>query len=147
MMFWLPRFLICSCASKLAPSPMASMAITEQTPNTMPRTVSSERKRCSQRLRTPNRMVRLRRVSARPPASFSRDRMGLLADIAFNAAIAKPQGAAGVARNRGVVSDQNQGLALLVEFFEQPEGFGAGSRVEISRRFVRKDCHRIVYQC
>ena len=44
MMFWLPRFLICSCASKLAPSPMASMAMTEQTPNTMPSTVSSERK-------------------------------------------------------------------------------------------------------
>jgi len=41
------RFLICSCASKLAPSPIASMAITEQTPNTMPRTVNSERSRAT----------------------------------------------------------------------------------------------------
>ena len=33
--------LINSCASNPAPSPMASIAITEQTPNTMPSTVSA----------------------------------------------------------------------------------------------------------
>src|SRR5256885_1598554 len=125
---------------------MASMAITEQTPNTMPRTVSSDRNRCNQRLRTPSRMVRLRRVSARPPTSFSKGEVGLLADIAFNAAIAKPQGAARVARNGVVVGDQDQGLALFVEFVEQPQDFSAGSGVEISGRFVCEDDEGIVYQ-
>ena len=40
------------------PSPMASIAITEQTPNTMPSMVSNERRRCSQRLLKPRRIVR-----------------------------------------------------------------------------------------
>src|SRR5881628_3715613 len=40
---------------------MASIAITEQTPKTMPSTVKSERNRCSDRLLMPSRTVRLRR--------------------------------------------------------------------------------------
>src|SRR5437016_6337187 len=45
---------------------MANMAMTEQTPKTMPRTVSKERRRWSQRLRMPRRMARWRRVREKP---------------------------------------------------------------------------------
>src|SRR5438046_1568903 len=145
MMFWLPRFLICSCASKLAPSPMASMAITEQTPNTIPSTVSSERRRCSQRLRTPSRIARSRRVSAKRRGRFDKDELGLAADIAFYAAIAEPNRPTRMSRNIVVVGDQNQRLALFVEFIEKPQDFCARSGVQISRGLVRQDYERIVH--
>ena len=43
MMFWLPRRLMDSSAWWLAPSPTASMAMTEPTPKTMPSIVRNER--------------------------------------------------------------------------------------------------------
>ncbi len=54
MMLWLPSFLICSWAASLAPVPMASMAMTEQTPNMMPSMVKPLRSLCIQRLLAPN---------------------------------------------------------------------------------------------
>ena len=63
MMLRLPRRRICSRASWLAPSPMASMAMTLPTPNTRPSIVRSERSLCRSRFLTPSRRSRRRRVS------------------------------------------------------------------------------------
>ena len=56
MMFWLPSRLIDSSAWWLAPSPTASIAITEPTPNTMPSIVRNERVLWRQTSVTPSRM-------------------------------------------------------------------------------------------
>src|SRR5437867_2307174 len=102
MMFWLPRLLIRSWASKLAPSPMAS-------------TVSKDRSRCSQRLLTPSRMVRLSCARESPRSKTTGMRVGLSAGIAFDLAVAQPDGAARVVGHVGVVGDQDEGFALRVE--------------------------------
>src|SRR5690348_11308634 len=122
MIFWLPRFLICSCASKLAPSPMASMAMTEHTPKTMPRTVRSDRSRWSQRLRIPSRIERWSR--SKENSRRNRARL-LLEDIGFDRAVAQPDGPMGVVGDGRVVRDHNQGGALLVQLVEQAQDLGA----------------------
>src|SRR6267143_6610874 len=144
MMFWLPRVLICSWASKLAPSPMASIAITEQTPNTIPSTVSSDRRRCSQRLFTPRRIVRLNCARESPRIETVGMLVDLSADIAFDLAVAQADGAAGGVGNVGVVRNKDERFALRVQFVEELHDLGAGNRVEIAGRFVGEDDERVV---
>src|SRR6266567_1595764 len=146
MMFWLPRLLILSWASKLAPSPMASMAITEHTPNTMPSTVSKDRRRCSQRLFTPRRMVRLSCARESPRSKTTGMRVGLSAGIAFDLAVAQPDGAARVVGHVGVVGDQDEGFALRVECVEELHDLGPGRGVEVAGGFVREDNERVIDQ-
>ncbi len=52
-----PSFLMASWASNEAPSPMASMAMTEQTPKMMPSMVSADRSLWSIRLLMPSLTV------------------------------------------------------------------------------------------
>src|SRR5256885_10237092 len=140
MMFWLPRFLMFSWASKLAPSPMASMAMTEQTPKTIPSTVRRERSLWSQRLLMPRRTARLRRVRVRPPMGAKGwgagsgigqhrrvvegmcDHSGLCfavtgsgwlsgTDVAIDLAVAQADGAVGVARDVFVMSHEDDGFS------------------------------------
>src|SRR4051812_189120 len=56
-----PRATTCSWACLLAPSPMASIAITEYTPNTMPSMVNPDRSLWSIKLFKPRRTVRTKR--------------------------------------------------------------------------------------
>ena len=43
-----------------------------------------------------------------------------------------------------IVSDENEGLALLVKLVEEPKDLGTGGRIEITRRFVGEDHQGIV---
>src|SRR6185295_2893598 len=121
MMFWLPRFLISSWAAKLAPSPIASIAMTEQTPNTMPNTVSSERSRWSQRLFKPSRTLRLSRVNVDPRPAWTLRVTCLSADIAFNLAVAKADGPPRVERDVFVVGHQNDRFSLMMQVVEHSQ--------------------------
>ena len=53
MTLFAPSFRICSNASRLEPSPIASIEMTEPTPNTTPSTVSKLRSLCSRRFLIP----------------------------------------------------------------------------------------------
>src|SRR3954463_8994648 len=54
MIFVAPSAWIRSCASRLEPSPTASIEITAATPKTIPSTVSPERSLCNRRLFIPD---------------------------------------------------------------------------------------------
>src|ERR1051326_8118610 len=123
---------------------MASIAMTEQTPKTIPSTVSRERKRCSQRLFTPRRIVRLSCARESPRITRMEADFISLADIAFNLAVAQPEGAARVVGHAGIVGDEDQRLAGLVQFVEKLHDLSAGSGVEIAGGLVRKDDQRII---
>src|SRR6266568_1106227 len=160
MMFWLPRFLICSWASKLAPSPMASMAMTEQTPNTIPSTVSSERNLCSRRLLRPSRTARSSRVRANPreiPGNCNLVLLWILEfgvcgfksvcltpHISFDLAVAEVNRPAGMARDGFVVRHQDDGLALFVEVVENLENLDAGTGIEVAGGLVGQDDERLI---
>src|SRR6187397_264451 len=118
---------------------MASIAITEQTPKTIPNTVSNERRRCSQRLFTPRRIVRLSCASERPRTTRTEMPGDLSAGIAFNLAVAQADGAARVVGHVGVVGDKDERLALFVQFVEELHDFRARSRIEIAGGFIGKD--------
>src|ERR1035437_1263396 len=125
---------------------MASMAITEQTPNTMPSTVSNERRRCNQRLRMPKRIARWRRASVRPRKALSKMEWGLVSDIAFNVTVAPTDGAARAFSHRRIVGDENQRFALGVQFIEHLHDFHAGGGIEIAGGLVGQNHERIVDQ-
>src|SRR5262245_45082795 len=60
-----PSSAICRCASTLAPSAIASMAMTDETPKINPKIVSSTRSLCSVRLRRARAMAMERRYISR----------------------------------------------------------------------------------
>src|ERR1035437_529702 len=125
---------------------MASMAITEHTPNTMPITVSSERRRCSHRLRMPRRIARWSRGSVSPRRAFSKPELFLVADIAFQVAVTQTDGAVGAFAHARIMRDENQGFAQGVQFIENLHDLHAGGGIEIAGGFIRENDERIVDQ-
>src|ERR1044072_3884373 len=98
---------------------MASMAMTEQTPKTMPSAVSSERRRCSHRLLMPRRTVRCSRLADSPPSAAVSSEWDLSAKIAFKLSVAQADGAVRAFAHAGIVGDEDQGFALFVQLIEQ----------------------------
>src|ERR1035437_8673027 len=125
---------------------MASMAITEHTSNTMPSMVSSERRRCNQRLRMPTRIARWSRACVRPHKASTRLALVLVSDIAFNMAVTQTDGAAGAFAHTGIMGDENQGFALGIQFIENFHNLHAGGGIEIAGGFIGQDDERIVDQ-
>src|SRR6266511_3868545 len=133
-----------------------SMTITEQTPNTMPNTVRSERSRCNQRLFTPRRTTRLRRSSgcARITgtgaevvggwSAMMRPDLRLLAGIALDLPVAEANRAPRTARDTLVVAHQNDRLTLLMQIVEHVQDFLPRGRIEVAGRFVCQDDERVV---
>ena len=119
MMLLLPRRRICSWASKLAPSPTASMAITEHTPNTMPNTVSRERRRWSHRLLNPRIMVRRRRAGAKGLVFTGFTFVLSIAYIRFYESIAQPDHALGMVTDFVIVGHHDNRFSLTVEIIEK----------------------------
>ena len=81
----LPSLAMAACVSLLAPSPIASIAMTEQTPKTIPRVVRVERSLCIQRLLKPSFTVPLTAkmfISLFGPVQFAR-RAGVLSAVLF----------------------------------------------------------------
>src|SRR5688572_14240297 len=105
MIFWLPSFLMASCASYDAPSPMASIAMTEHTPKMMPSMVSTERSLWSSRLLTPSRMVLM-------SWNLTILRMN---HFAFDQAVTHVEDAMGTAGHAFVMGDEDDGFALAVQ--------------------------------
>src|SRR5690606_36501255 len=99
-----------SWASKLAPSPTASMAMTEHTPNTIPRMVSPERSRCIQRLLMPSIMMRRSRAGESPAGALISQALPAL--IGFHHAVAQAHEALRVLADRRIVRHHDNGLAL-----------------------------------
>src|ERR1017187_3601310 len=115
---------------------MASMAITEHTPNTMPSTVSSERSRCSQRLRMPSRMARWSLAQVSPRKAFSKPELVLMSDIAFNQPVTQTDGAVGAFAHARIVRDENQGFSLGIQFIENFHDLHAGGGIKIAGGFI-----------
>src|SRR5882724_11627098 len=110
----------------------------------MPSTVSSERRRCSQRLRMPSRIARWMRASVRARKASVRLELVLVSDIAFNVAVAQTDGAAGAFANRRIMSDENQSFSLGMQFIEHFHDLHAGSGIEIAGGFIGENDQRVV---
>src|SRR5579872_2632894 len=152
MMFVAPSATICFCAWALAPSPIASMAITENTPNTMPSIVSPERNLCSIRLFKPSWIMRIRRerdilyplVSTGDSRStIDVGRSGFLEDDA----VAHHDLALGPVGDVLLVRDHDDRAPLLIERPEHLHDLVAGCRIEVAGGLVGQDDLGVVDKC
>src|ERR1043166_8036899 len=126
---------------------MASMAMTEQTPKTIPNTVSSERSRCSHRLFRPSRrMRRSRSVGELCRRKATLVTVFLVSTVIFDPAVAETNAPLGVMRHVLVVCDQNDCFAASIEIVEYFQNFRARRGVEIAGRFIGENHERIVDQ-
>src|SRR5262245_12882444 len=149
IMFRLPSFLIASCASCEAPSPMASIPITEQTPKRMSSIVSTERSLWSSKLFTPSRAV-LRNeklngfMRLETNQTLVQRRTGSVDGFPFDHSVAHVDDAMGAGSDPLVMRYKHNGFALRVQVVDQLQHFLSGARIEISGGFIGKHQERVV---
>src|ERR1041385_1607411 len=138
-----PKLAICSCTLFLAPSPMATIAITAPTPMMMPSMVRKER---SLFLAKARRAIRHAMINMRsPPASVSRN--PTLARIRNEQTIAKDDPPLGILRDVGLMGNQDDGDAfLLVQVLKQLHDFIAGFGIEVAGRLIGQNQRRPIDQ-
>src|SRR5690625_387094 len=159
MTLLLPSSLIDSCASKEAPSPIASIAMTEQTPKMIPSIVRTDRILWSRRFLMPRRTMRRSRDIGRfgdgvqffwIPAGCSPFGLGIkrsfssVLNFAVDETVLEMDDTFGAIRDMIIVRDHDNRFAAFVKFVEQLENFLLGLGVEVSGRFVGEDDQRIV---
>src|SRR5690606_26148653 len=146
-----PRLAIELFIVSPAPRPTASMAITAATPMMTPSMVRNERilRRASERRAMRNRSAKRMSVLSRRGdqglqllARVADPRGGLVTE---DAAVAHHDLALGESGHVGLVGDQHDGDAALVQFLEHLHDLEAGARVEIARGLVGKDEHGVVH--
>src|SRR5690606_4304939 len=107
---------------------MANMAITEQTPNTIPSMVSRERRRWSQRALTPRRTVRRNQSTlAKNCSRLGREMGGLVEDIALHYSVPHADNPLGTLGDFVAVGHHDDRFPGMVKVVEDLENVATGS--------------------
>ena len=120
------------------------MEMTEQTPNTMPRTVRRDRRRCSHILFMPRQTVRIRRATEKSPTWAKFGFALLVSVIAGHFTVVQPNASTRALGEFFGMGYNNESLALRVQFVEKIENLGAGFRIQITGRFIGENDEGIV---